>query len=192
MINNIILIGPPASGKGSLAKLIYNDYGIIHISTGDILRYEMELGTKLGISIRETMNSGQYVSDEIITQIVLDTIFKPVYKDGFVLDGFPRTLPQAKILDIWLKNCDVFHLDCPYDILVERMKGRAIKHNRTDDNEEIFKQRYDLYLKEIQPVLDFYAKAGTLKTLDASLPQTEVFFNVALDLLLESVEKTND
>lgn len=181
---NIILIGPPAVGKGSIAKRLHSEYNITHISTGDILRSEMSKKTDLGLSIKNLMDNGKYVPDDLITQVVETIINQDKLKnEGFILDGFPRTLNQANFLYNWLKENSrerhfIFQLNASYETLLNRMKTRNSELKRSDDVEEIFETRYKLYCKEIQNVLAFYAGLGILIPVDGSLDKNSVYENI--------------
>lgn len=124
-----ILMGPPGSGKGTQAKLLVEEFEIPHISTGDMLREEVKAGSELGKKVQTVMDSGQYVSDDLMVPIVDSRFSKPDVKKGFILDGFPRTVEQAKALDKILETKSlgsprVIYLDVPEEVLVERLTGR--------------------------------------------------------------------
>ena len=143
---NLILFGPPGAGKGTQAEILINNYDIVQISTGDMLREEVKLETDLGKAAKLIMEKGDLVSDEIIISMIEKRIMKPDCKNGFILDGFPRTLQQAIDLDNILKKLDisidkVIEIDVNEDILLKRIIKRALesKNTRDDDNSEILK-----------------------------------------------------
>jgi len=128
---NIVLLGPPGSGKGTQAKMIAEKYGILHISTGDILRENVRNDTDLGKEAKKYMDAGQLVPDELLVSIIKDRLAKPDVADGYMLDGYPRTLPQAEALDKMLPELGqkidvVVNIDVPDDELVKRLSGRRM------------------------------------------------------------------
>ena len=170
---NLILFGPPGAGKGTQADILINKYNITQISTGDMLREEVKLGTKLGKAAKSIMDKGNLVSDEIIIAMIEKRIIKPDCKNGFILDGFPRTLQQAIDLDIILKklniNIDkVIEINVDEDILLKRITKRALESNiaRDDDNSEILKNRIVVYKKDTLPVLKYYKNLNKLYSID--------------------------
>ncbi len=174
----VIFIGPPASGKGSQSDLLSEHLGIPHISTGDILRHEMEIESPLGISIKELMADGQYVTDDMIIEIVRDRIDDLDCINGFILDGFPRTYPQAVALEGMLGHDKV---DFVFDLLVEdsvlfkRMNERAASENRTDDNPEKFQRRLQRFAELTEPLIQFYRDSGIkVVRIDANASKNKV------------------
>ena len=170
---NLILFGPPGAGKGTQAKILINEYNIVQISTGDMLREEVKLETELGKTAKSIMDKGDLVSDKIIISMIEKRIIKPDCKNGFILDGFPRTLKQAVDLDIILNklniNIDkVIEIDVDEDILLKRITKRALesKFSRDDDNSEILKNRILVYKKDTLPVLEYYKNLNKLHSID--------------------------
>ena len=170
---NLILFGPPGAGKGTQANILINKYNIIQISTGDMLREEVKLETKLGKAAKLIMDQGNLVSDEIIISMIEKRIKKPDCKQGFILDGFPRTLKQAKDMDNILDklNIDidkVIEISVNEDILLNRIVKRASesKTSRDDDNSEILKNRIIVYKKDTLPVLEYYKNLDRLYSVD--------------------------
>lgn len=204
---NIILIAPPASGKGTQSELLKNKYHLTHISTGDLLREEINNDTEIGKQIKEVMNEGLLVSDEIVLKLLSKKIAS--CSTGFILDGFPRNIRQAedyiKLLDkLNIDLGDVIFIDTPKDIVKKRIIGRlscpdckavynseidALKPSiegvcnncgstlvrRSDDNEETFEQRYDTYIKETIPLIEFFNNKGILSRVDGTLGIDEIF-----------------
>ena len=159
---NLILFGPPGAGKGTQANFLINRYNIVQISTGDMLREEVKLGTELGKAAKSIMDKGNLVSDEIIISMIERRIIKSDCKNGFILDGFPRTLKQAIDLDNILNklkmNIDkVIEINVNEDILLQRITKRALESKtvRDDDNSEILKNRIVIYKKDTLPVLEY-------------------------------------
>ena len=172
---NLILFGPPGAGKGTQADILINKYNIVQISTGDMLREEVKLGTELGKAAKSIMDKGNLVSDEIIISMIERRIIKSDCKNGFILDGFPRTLQQAidldNILDKLNINIDkVIEINVNEDILLKRIMKRALesKTKREDDNSEILKNRIIVYKKDTLPVLQYYKKSNKLYSIDGT------------------------
>ena len=170
---NIIIFGPPGAGKGTQAKFLVKKLNSFQISTGDMLREEVKLGTELGKAAKSIMDKGDLVSDEIIISMIEKRIIKPDCKNGFILDGFPRTLKQATNLDIILNKLDI-HIDKVIEInvnesiLLKRIMKRASesKKTRDDDNSEILKNRIVVYKKDTLPVLEYYKNLNKLNSID--------------------------
>ena len=172
---NLILFGPPGAGKGTQANFLINRYNIVQISTGDMLREEVKSGTELGKAAKSIMDKGNLVSDEIIISMIERRIIKSDCKNGFILDGFPRTLQQAidldNILDKLNINIDkVIEINVNEDILLKRIMKRALesKTKREDDNSEILKNRIVVYKKDTLPVLQYYKKSNKLYSIDGT------------------------
>ena len=170
---NLILFGPPGAGKGTQAKILINRYNIVQISTGDMLREEVKLNTDLGKAAKIIMDKGNLVSDELIMSMIEKRITNPDCKNGFIFDGFPRTLQQAKDLDKILDDLDilinkVIEINVDEDILLKRITNRALESKtiRDDDNSEILKNRILVYKNDTLPVLEYYKKLNKLFTVD--------------------------
>ena len=169
----LILFGPPGAGKGTQAKIIISKYNIVQISTGYMLREEVKLETNLGKTAKVIMDKGELVSDEIIMSMIEKRIKKQDCKNGFILDGFPRTSEQAVKLDIILdklkiKIDKVIEIDVNEDLLLKRITKRAAESDtlRGDDNSEILKNRISVYKKDTLPVLKYYKNLNKLYTID--------------------------
>jgi adenylate kinase len=159
---NILVLGPQGSGKGTQAKRIKATYGIPHIATGDMIREMKELPTDLGRELKEVYDRGDLVSDELMIRLIRDRLSRGDTLGGFVLDGFPRTMPQAEALDELLhelgRDLDVvFDFQVPdRETLLERMLGRAAEEGRSDDTPEAIARRLELYDRETAPLVDYY------------------------------------
>lgn len=163
----ILLLGPPGAGKGTQAARIVKRLGVPHIATGDMLREAVAAGTDVGLKAKAVMESGELVSDEIVTAIAGERLGQADAASGFVLDGFPRTLAQAEALSSLLEEKSV-SLECclaltvEVDALVERLLKRAEIEGRQDDNEEAIRQRMRVYAEQTEPLLDYYRAQGVL------------------------------
>jgi len=190
----LILLGPPGAGKGTQAQKLVDRYGIVQLSTGDMLRAAVAAGTEIGKKAKAVMDAGQLVSDEIVIGIVSDRIEEPDAKNGFVLDGFPRTVAQAealeKLLDSKKLKLDaVIEFKVDAEKLVDRIVRRAEEAKaagqpvRKDDNAEVFKKRLEEFHALTAALTPFYAKSGLLKAVDGMAPIEEVAASIraALD-----------
>ena len=170
---NLILFGPPGAGKGTQADFLINKYNIVQISTGDMLREEVKLETDLGLAAKVIMDKGDLVSDEIIMSMIEKRIKKPDCNNGFILDGFPRTLNQAVHLDeildrLKIKIDTVIEINVNEELLLKRIKKRAAESDdlRGDDNSKILNNRISVYKKDTLPVLEYYKNSNKLHTID--------------------------
>ncbi|HRD82016.1 MAG: adenylate kinase [Saprospiraceae bacterium] len=163
---NLILFGPPGSGKGTQALKLTERYGLLHISTGDLFRYELGNNTPLGVLARSYMEKGQLVPDEVTVGMLRNKVEANPDVNGYIFDGFPRTIPQAEALDALLTErsdsiTKLIMLDVTEDEIVTRILERGKNSGRADDNDPaIIRNRFEVYLKETSPVYDFYAQSG--------------------------------
>lgn len=199
----IVLLGPPGAGKGTQAKELVSKYGIVQLSTGDMLRAAVAAGTPVGLKAKDIMARGDLCPDEVVVQIVADRIEQPDARNGFILDGFPRTVPQAEALDRMLAQKKlrldaVVELKVDPDILVRRIENRVEQMKlrgeplRADDNPEILKQRLAAYGVQTAPLVSYYKAQGALRTVDgmASISDVSAAINRALaDAAFRPVEK---
>ena len=173
----LIFLGPPGAGKGTQAKLLTEKYGIPQLSTGDMLRAAVAAGTDVGKRAKAVMDAGQLVSDAIVNEIVSDRIDSADCAKGFILDGYPRTVPQAQALDQILAGKGialdaVIELKVDEDALVKRMENRVAETIaaggtvRSDDNPEAFKRRLTEYREKTAPLSNYYASSGKLQRVD--------------------------
>ena len=177
---NLILFGPPGAGKGTQAIKIAEKYGWIHVSTGDILRSEVSQETPLGLKVKAVMESGILVSDELLIEIMESVFRKNNTAGGFELDGFPRTLNQAKELDRMLvkfatKVSLVLSLDVDEEELLKRLLVRALNQGRKDDTEEVIKNRLVQYHKHTKPLIEYYEAKKLLKNVRGVGTVDEIF-----------------
>ena len=215
---NVILLGAPGAGKGTQAEIISQKLGIPTISTGNILREAVKNGTEIGLKAKSYMDAGALVPDEVIVGIVKERVSQEDCKNGFILDGMPRTIPQAECLTKALRDCGekldfALNVDVPDGDILTRMGGRraclscgATYHTvyakparegicdhcgsplviREDDRPETVQNRLNVYHKQTQPLIDYYAEEGILVTVDGTVSADEVFRAV------QAVFKEND
>lgn len=182
---NLILLGPPGAGKGTQAEALAKRRSLVQLSTGDMLRAAVKAGTPIGRQAEAVMKSGGLVSDEIVIGIIADRIDEPDCANGFILDGFPRTLKQASALDVLLasrgKDLDaVVELKVDDSVLLSRIEKRASDTLaaggtvRADDNAEALKTRLMAYYRETAPLLGYYFAKGKLRSIDGMAPINDV------------------
>lgn len=177
---NLVLFGPPGSGKGTQSENIVNTYQLQHISTGDLLRDEVARQTPLGVEARKYMDQGILVPDEVVIGMISGKIDETPDARGFVFDGFPRTRAQAEALDKLLefKNTKidlVLALDVPEAELIKRLVGRGLTSGRSDDNEEVITKRIKEYRSKTEPVASYYGSYGKLETIAGNHPVEDTF-----------------
>jgi adenylate kinase len=181
----IVLLGPPGAGKGTQAKELVSKYGIVQLSTGDMLRAAVAAGTPIGLKAKDIMARGALVPDDVVVAIVADRIDQPDAKRGFILDGFPRTVPQAEALDRMLEDKGlrldgVVALEVDPDILVRRIASRVEEMRargeplRPDDNPEVLKQRLAAYQAQTAPLVHYYRGKGALRAVDGMASISDV------------------
>ena len=180
---NILLLGPQGSGKGTQAKRISAEYAIPHIATGDMLRAAIEAGTPLGRQVAPILESGQLVPDELMIDLIREQLEEPDTVPGFILDGFPRTTPQADALDTMLREIGreltiVFALQVSDEICIERLLKRAREEGRPDDTPEAIRTRLELYHRETEPLIEHYRAQGNLVTIHADGTPNQVFAEI--------------
>ncbi|MED5429810.1 MAG: adenylate kinase [Pseudomonadota bacterium] len=200
---NILFLGAPGCGKGTQSKILIEKHGIPQISTGDLLREEIKAGSNLGKELQDIMSSGKFVSDELVLSLVSKKSMQDECKKGFILDGYPRNISQAKSLDsLFLeKNIKleyVFLIDVPFDNLIKRCTGRLLcttcdyignmdkgekvgdkcengeLYQREDDKEETVKKRLDVYQEQTAPIIEFYDKKNILHTISGQKEPSQI------------------
>ena len=170
---NIILFGPPGAGKGTQSKYLIKKLNGFQISTGDMLRDEIKNNSDIGKKIINDMNDGKFVSDEIVNKLIEKVISDPRKKNKLIFDGYPRSLNQAKNLDLLLKNLDIkidfiFFLNVDKNTIIKRIEKRKILEKRLDDDVDTILRRYDTYMETTKPVLDFYSKNPNFYEVDGT------------------------
>jgi adenylate kinase len=168
---NLILFGPPAAGKGTQAKRLVSERGLVQLSTGDMLRGARKSGSELGLKVADIMDNGKLVSDEIVIALIEEQLDAQAGVPGFIFDGFPRTLGQAEALDSLLKNRgesvdSVIRLKVEDASILGRIAARFEEQGRKDDNPETFKVRLDAYNRDTAPLLPYYSAQGKLTEVD--------------------------
>jgi adenylate kinase len=177
----LILLGPPGAGKGTQAQRLVQKHGIVQLSTGEMLRAAVKAGTGVGLRAKDIMARGELVPDEVVVAIVADRIGEPDARNGFILDGFPRTVPQAVALDRMLKEKGlkldaVIELKVDSNILHQRIASRIGEASargealRADDDPEVLKRRLEAYREQTAPLVDYYRWQGSLQSIDGMAP----------------------
>jgi len=175
----IVFIGPPGAGKGTQAERLVATYHLAHLSTGDMLRAARDAKTEVGNEADKFMSSGQLVPDELIVRVVRERLGQSDCDNGYLLDGFPRTIKQAESLDAMLESQDspldvVLELRVPEDELFDRLAGRG----RADDTPDVIRQRLIAYREQTEPLLEYYKKQSLLKSVDGFGTVEEIFVRI--------------
>jgi adenylate kinase len=186
---NIILFGPPGAGKGTQSKYLVQKLNNFQVSTGDILRDEIKKNSNIGQQITNNLNEGKFVNDEIVNSLIKKLVDDPQKKDKLIFDGYPRSLSQAKYLDLLLDKSNqkidhIFFLNVNKDTIVERIEKRKLLENRSDDNTDTILKRYETYMETTRPVLDFYTNKSNFheingaQEIDQITKEIEAFIDV--------------
>ena len=176
---NIILFGPPGAGKGTQSKYLVNKLNAFQISTGDLLREEINKNSDIGKAIMNDMDDGKFINDKIVNKLIENLVFDPLKKNKLIFDGYPRSLTQAKNLEVLLKNSNqnidlILFLNVDKETIIKRLQMRKILENRSDDVSDTIIRRYEAYMETTKPVLDFYSKNPHFKEIDGSLEIDEI------------------
>lgn len=201
-MKNIILLGAPGAGKGTQAAMIAEEFKVPHISTGDILRRNMKEGTPLGLKAKAFVESGGLVPDEVVIGLVEDRLSQEDCKNGYILDGFPRTIAQAEALDKVARIDLVINIDVPFETIVSRLGGRRVcvcgetyhvsmlngettckrcgkeLFIRDDDKPETVKNRLKVYSDQTQPLIDYYRSQNKVVDIKANGTKEEIFADI--------------
>ncbi len=186
---NIIIFGPPGAGKGTQAKILVKKLNNFQVSTGDMLRDEINNNTEIGKKIINFMNDGKFVNDEIVNQLLEKIVFDLKKKNKLIFDGYPRTLGQAKNLEILLRKSDqkidyIFFLNVKKDSIIKRIEKRKILEKRSDDDANTILKRYDTYMEITKPVLDYYSKNLNFHEVDGSMEINDISLKIQQILTL--------
>ncbi len=176
---NIILFGPPGAGKGTQSKYLVNRLNAFQISTGDLLREEIKKKSDIGKAITNDMKNGKFISDDIVNELIENLISDPKKKNKLIFDGYPRSLSQAKNLEVLLQNSNqnidlILFLNVDKETILKRLEKRKIIENRSDDDSGTIIKRYEKYMETTQPVLNFYSENPNFKEIDGSLEIEEI------------------
>ena len=171
---NLILFGPPGAGKGTQARYLVEKLNGFQVSTGDMLRNEIQNNTEIGKLIINDMNDGKFVNDEIVNKLIDKAISDPLKKNKLIFDGYPRSIKQAQNLDLLLSNTNqkinfIFFLNVNKETIIKRIEKRKILEKRSDDDLNTILKRYNTYMETTKPVLDFYSKNPNFYEIDGTL-----------------------
>jgi adenylate kinase len=180
---DLLLLGVQGSGKGTQAKRLAAEYGLEHLSTGDMLRQAIAEQTDLGRRVKPILEAGDLVPDDLMIELIRKRLEAPEAANGFILDGFPRTMAQADALDSMLAEVDrplsvVLELQVPDEVAIQRLRKRAVEEGRSDDTPEAIANRIDLYHRETKPLVSHYRLAGNLVGIHGDRSENEVFSEI--------------
>ena len=176
---NLILFGPPGAGKGTQARYLVKKLNNFQISTGDMLRDEIQKNSEIGKKIIKDMNDGKFVNDEIVNTLIENVIFDPQKNNRLIFDGYPRSLSQAKNLEHLLTKSNqkidfIFFLNVNKDVIIKRIEKRKLLEKRSDDDLDTILRRYDAYMATTKPVLDYYSSHKNYHEIDGSLEINQI------------------
>ena len=170
---NVVIFGPPGAGKGTQSQYIAKKFNLHQVSTGDLLRDEIKNKSEIGKEIEKIISKGDFATDEIVNELIKKVIFDPIKKNKLIFDGYPRSINQAKNLELLLDTSNqkidfVFFLNVNKETIIKRIQKRKILEKRSDDELDTILKRYDTYMETTKPVLDFYSKNANFHEIDGS------------------------
>ncbi len=189
----LIMLSPPGAGKGTHSKQLSEATGIAHISSGDLLRAEIDRGTEMGLRLSEYTTRGDLVPDDLIFDILIPKVVEASRDTGgYVLDGFPRTMPQALRaaqigIELDLVSDAAVYLTAPDEVLIERLRDRALRDGRPDDAPDVIRHRLAVFAAQTQPLVDYYRRRGILLELDTDRPEVDVQADLRAQLAARGV-----
>ena len=184
---NVVIFGPPGAGKGTQAQNIVKKFNLHQVSTGDLLRTEIKNKSEIGKEIEEIISKGDFATDNIVNKLIKNVIFDPQKKNKLIFDGYPRSLSQAKNLDLLLKNSNqkidfIFFLNVNKDTIIKRIEKRKVLEKRSDDDLNTIIKRYETYMETTKPVLDFYSKNPNFHEIDGSQEIDEIIAKIVVEI----------
>ncbi len=188
---NLVIFGPPGAGKGTQSKFVVKKYNLFQLSTGELLRTEINKKSKLGNEISSIINSGKLVSDDIVSNLIEKFVSEEKFKNKLIFDGYPRNISQAKNLDILLKKYNqkidlVLKLSVSLEIIKRRISERLAQESRADDNEETVITRYRTYEKSTEPVIEYYKRSNLLKVVNGEAGISEI--NTEISRIIDTIK----
>ena len=176
---NVVIFGPPGAGKGTQAQNIVKKFNLHQVSTGELLRTEIKNKSDLGKELEEIISKGDFATDDIVNKLIENIIFDPQKKNKLIFDGYPRSLSQAKNLDLLLVSSGqkidfIFFLNVNKDTIIKRIEKRKILEKRSDDDLDTILKRYDAYMETTKPVLDYYSPKSNFKEINGDLEIEEI------------------
>ena len=187
---NVVIFGPPGAGKGTQAKKIVKKFNLHQVSTGDLLRTEIKNKSEIGKEIEEIISKGDFATDYVVNKLIKNIVFDPQKKNKLIFDGYPRSLSQAKNLNLFLESSEqkidfIFFLNVNKETIIKRIERRKILEKRADDDLNTILKRYDVYMETTKPVLDYYSTKSNFKEINGGLKIDEI--TKEIEGLLESI-----
>ena len=184
---NVVIFGPPGAGKGTQSQNIVKKFNLYQVSTGDLLRNEIKNKSEIGKEIEEIISKGDFATDDVVNKLIKNIVFDPQKKDKLIFDGYPRSLNQAKNLDLLLDSSNqkidfIFFLNVNKDTIIKRIERRKILEKRSDDDLTTILKRYDTYMETTRPVLDFYSKNPNFYEIDGNLKIEQITAKIGVFL----------
>lgn len=180
---NMVIFGPPGAGKGTQSKNISRKYGLFHLSTGDVFREEMSNGSPVGLEAKKYIDRGMLVPDDLVVRVLCGNMRAHAEAGGYLFDGYPRTIPQAEMLDESLQAMQaplslVISMEVAQEELIKRLRGRAMDSGRSDDTMEIIRKRQEVYRQQTLPLIAYYERQGKIEHINGMQPVSQVFQDI--------------